>query len=380
MQRETQIELIERVLHLVNRRTTHMVEREAILPIQRYLDPERLQREGDLLFRRRPLITGHVSQLLSAGDFYTHDATGLPLVVVRGRDNRVRAFLNVCRHRGMRVVDEACGNQNSLACPYHGWTYGLDGALAGLPHRYGFPNLDSAIMGLVELPAEVCSGFVWVIPTAGTPLDLPAHLGSLSNDLAWLEIAKHTIYETRVIDRALNWKLGFDVFLEGYHVRRTHDATIAPVFLDNVGLYDSFSPHLRNLFPKRSIVELRGTDPAGWQLRQHANVLYVIFPNTLLLVQPDHLSVLHSFPLAPDRTRTVAYTLIPEPATSDKARRHWDANNALFYAAIDEDYAMGEAIQRGLASGANTALTFGRFEQALTRFHQAVDEAIDDAD
>jgi phenylpropionate dioxygenase-like ring-hydroxylating dioxygenase large terminal subunit len=377
MQHQTQIELIARVLDLVQRRTTDMVDGETFHPVDRYLDPQRFRREVDLLFRRGPLIVGHVSQVARPGDYFTHDATGLPLVVMRGRDDRVRTFLNVCRHRGMRVVEEACGNKNSLACPYHGWTYGLDGTLAGLPHRYGFPNLDTTTSGLVELPTEVGCGFVWVVPTVGESIDVAAHLGPLAEDLASLGIAEHSIYESRLVERALNWKLGFDIFLEGYHVRRTHDATIAPVFLDNVGLYDSFAPHLRNLFPKRSIVELRDVDRQAWQLRQHANVLYVIFPNTSLLVQPDHLSLLHSFPLAPDRTRTLAYTLIPEPAASDKARRHWDANNAIFYAAIDEDYAMGEAIQRGLASGANASLRFGRFEQALARFHRAVDAAIE---
>jgi phenylpropionate dioxygenase-like ring-hydroxylating dioxygenase large terminal subunit len=246
--------------------------------------------------------------------------------------------------------------------------------LAGIPHRYGFPNVDPAQTGLVELPADEQGGFIWVVPKPGAQIDVASYLGPLAEELASLGVAAHCVYESRTIDRALNWKLGFDVFLESYHVRRTHDATIAPLFLDNVGAYDSFSPHLRNLFPKRTIVELRHQDRSTWNLRQHANILYILFPNTALLVQPDHLSVIHSFPAGPASTRTLAYTLIPEPATSDKARRHWDANNAIFYAAIDEDYAMGEAIQEGLASGANAVLKFGRFEPALTRFHDAVSQ------
>jgi phenylpropionate dioxygenase-like ring-hydroxylating dioxygenase large terminal subunit len=377
MDQATQIKLVERLLDLTQRQTTDMVELPSSAAAVEYLDPVRCAREVDVLYRRWPLIVGPTSLLAGPGDYFTHDASGLPLLVVRGRDGRVRAFFNVCRHRGARVVCESSGaGKKSFACPYHAWTYTLDGRLAGVPHAEGFPDLDLERQGLVELPAEEFAGFVWVVLTPGARLDVAEHLGPLADELEALHVATHTVYESRQFDRALNWKLSFDIFLEGYHVRRTHAQTIAPVFLDNVGLYDALGWHLRNVFPKRSLEDLRQQDRARWDLRAHANVLYIVFPNTSLLVQPDHLSVMHVYPLGPVATRVVAYTLIPEPATSDKARRHWDANNAIFYSAIDEDYSMGESIQAGLTSGANAALTFGRFEQALDRFHRAVDRAL----
>lgn len=380
MHQELQIKLAERLLDLIQRQTTDMVDVQSSAAVVEYLDPTRHQREVDVLYRRWPLIVGHASTLAGVGDYFTHDASGLPLLVVRGRDGRVRAFFNVCRHRGARVVCQASGaGKKSFVCPYHAWTYTLDSRLAGVPYPEGFPEIEPEQQGLVELPAEEFAGFVWLVPTPGARIDVAGHLGPLADELQALNVATHTVYESREFDRALNWKLSFDIFLEGYHVRRAHAETIAPMFLDNVGLYDALGWHLRNVFPKRSLGELRQQDRASWNLRAHANVLYIVFPNTALLVQPDHLSVMHSYPLGPTATRVVAYTLIPEPATSDNARRHWDANNAVFYSAIDEDYAMGESIQAGLASGANVALTFGRFEQALDRFHRAVDRALEES-
>src|SRR6185503_21080513 len=93
-----------------------------------------------------------------------------------------------------------------------------------------------------------------------------------------------------------------------------------------------------------------------WRLREHGNILYHLFPNTLALVQPDHVSMFHAWPLGPARTLVHSYTLVPEPATTEKARRHWDANNAILYGATDEDFALGASLQRGLASGANHEL------------------------
>jgi hypothetical protein len=102
----------------------------------------------------------------------------------------------------------------------------------------------------------------------------------------------------------------------------------------------------------------------------------VLFPNTLVLVQPDHSAVLHIVPLAVDRTRLWSYAVIPAAPASDKARAHWDANMEILYSAVDEDFALGVGIQAGFASGANESLTFGAFEHALTRFHAEVDAAI----
>lgn len=318
--------------------------------------------------------------LPSPGDFVTHDLSGVPLLVVRGDDGKVSAFFNVCRHRGTRVEDLPCGQgKKAFVCPYHSWSYARDGHLLGIPHGDGFAGLDKAARGLVRVPAGEAAGLVWVRMSRATSeadadLDARAFLGPLADDLEGFGLASAHVYAPRTYTKEMNWKLAFDIFLEAYHLRTAHKDSIYGIFFDNLGLVDRVGPHRRNVFPKRSIRELEGQadDVLGAALREHANVLFHLFPNTLVLVQPDHSAVFHAWPDGPSRVRFTSYTAVPEAPMTDKARAYWDANNAILYGATDEDFALGESIQRGLSSGANDEVVFGAFEHALAHFHDEV--------
>ena len=367
MRPELQRSLVRRVLAHLEARTTDTADAPTRRAASAYTDPAVAARER-ALFRQGPIAVAHESQLLEPGSFLTHDASGVPLLVVRGDDGELSAFLNVCRHRGTRLADAPCGQAKAFVCPYHAWSYGVDGALLGMPHERGFATIDRAERGLRRVPVSVAAGLVFV-----NTADAAGWLGSITEDLAGFGLATSHVYAPRRIERALNWKLAIDVFLEAYHLRPTHQTSIYKMFFDNVGLVDPIGPHLRNVFPKRTIRELAALPETEWSLRRHANVLFHVFPNTLILVEPDHAGVLHLWPLGLDRTLLTSYTLIPEPITSDKARAYWDANNAILYNAIEEDFAMGESIQRGLLSGANSDFVFGAFEHALAHFHAQVD-------
>lgn len=374
MQVDLQTALIRRVLAHLEQKTTDSADAPSTVPVAAYADEARFAKEHARLFRDLPLIVGHASQVAKPGDFFTHDATGVPLLVVRGEDGQVGAYLNVCRHRGTRVEAAACGHRKAFVCPYHAWSYGCDGRLIWIPHERGFAGVDRNERGLVRVPAAVAAGFVFVQPRpSDEPLDIAAWLGPLAGELDGFGCATSQVYDARTTTRALSWKLSIDVFLESYHLRPTHRNSIYGMFFDNIGLVDRVGPHLRNVFPKRSIKELAELPEAQWSLRRYANVLFHLFPNTLILVEPDHAAVLHLWPDGPSRTVLTSYTLIPELPSTDKARAYWDANNAILYGAIDEDFAMGESIQRGLASGANRELVFGSFEHALAHFHQQIE-------
>lgn len=318
--------------------------------------------------------------LAAPGDFVTHDLSGVPLLVVRGDDGEVKAFLNVCRHRGTRVEDLPCGNgKRAFVCPYHSWSYARDGHLLGIPHEAGFAGIDKTTRGLVRIPAGEAGGLVWVRASRATSeadaeLDVRAFLGVLADDLDGFGLGTSHVYAQRTYTKEMNWKLAFDIFLEAYHLRTAHKDSIYGLFFDNLGLVDRIGPHRRNVFPKRSIRELAAQpdDVKGSTLRKHANVLFHLFPNTLVLVQPDHAAVFHAFPDGPSRVRFTSYTAVPEPPLTAKARAYWDANNAILYGATDEDFTLGESIQRGLASGANDDVLFGSYEHALTHFHDEI--------
>lgn len=377
MNQRTQVELVRRVLAHVEARTTDHDDGPARCPVWTYADPARLEREMQALFRGLPVAIGHASSLASPGAFVTHDASGLPLLVVRGDDGALRALFNVCRHRGTRVEAAPCGKKKAFTCPYHAWSYARDGALIGVPHEHGFAGVDRRERALAPAPASVTEalGLVWLTPPG---VDVATYLGeTIARDLDGFGIPSSHVYAPRTLTKELNWKLAIDVFLEAYHLRPTHRDSIYGLFFDNLGLVDRLGPHLRNVFPKRTIRELASQPEASWVLRRHANVLFFLFPNTFVLVEPDHSAVVHVWPAGPTRTVMTTYTLVPELPTTDKARAYWDANDRILHGAIEEDFAMGESIQRGLASGANEDVVFGAFEHALTHFHREIGRLVD---
>jgi phenylpropionate dioxygenase-like ring-hydroxylating dioxygenase large terminal subunit len=384
MEQRTQIELVRRVLAHVAARTTDRGALPTTLDVGAYLDPDRFDRETKILFRDLPLAIAHRSTLATPGDFITHDASGVPLLVIRRDDGTIGAFLNVCRHRGTRVEPAPCGTKKAFSCPYHAWTYGRDGRLLTIPHERTFGDVCKEERGLVPVPAGEAAGLVWVRPSAvrageDPTLDPTALLGSLAAELESFGIATSHVHAPRSFEKALTWKLALDIFLEAYHLRTTHRDTIYPMFFDNLGLVDFMGPHLRNVLPKRSIRELPGQPEDTWELRRHANILYHLFPNTLVLVQPDHAAVVHVWPNGSERSLLTVYALVPEPPTTDKARAYWDANLAVLLGATAEDFDKGESIQRGLASGANREVVFGAFEHALAHFHRQIAEHVADS-
>jgi hypothetical protein len=215
-----------------------------------------------------------------------------------------------------------------------------------------------------------------VRPTAPSPgeapLDVRTFLGPVAAELEGFGLATSHVYAPRIMTKELGWKLALDIFLETYHIKRTHETSIYPLFFDNLGLVDFFGPHIRQTVPKRTIKTLAAADEKTWVLRAHANVLYLVFPNTLVLIEPDHAVVVTMFPAGLSRTAMTIFTLVPEPPATEKARAYWNANDAILFSATEEDFAMGESIQKGLASGANREVVHAAFEHALTYFHAEI--------
>lgn len=377
MERHVELALIERIIAYADNKTTDMAEQGGQLPVSRYSDPGRFEVECETIFGRLPRAVGHGSQIPDTGDFITVEAGHQPLLIVRREDGGLNAFINVCRHRGARLEWQACGKGRAkFTCRYHGWVYDADGRLKGIPGAEGFPELNRDLHGLKALAVEERHGFIWVQPQFGTELDLDDYLGDIDADLAGWSLGGHVHYAPRSFSKRINWKLVIDTFLEGYHVRTAHAGTIAPMFLNNTGVSDRFGLHQRIVFPKHTLLGLKGTPPDQWSLRQHANILYVLFPNTMILVQPDHMGVFHGYPDGIDGVIVKAYSLLPEAPATDKARNYWQKNIDILFGALAEDFEMAESVQAGVRSGANEHVTFGRFEQGLGWFHDNVERLI----
>lgn len=383
MERETQVQLIDRILQLEADNTTDMVERSGSVAVDQYLDTQQFANEEQTLFRRLPLVLGHASQLPESGDFLTRDVCGVPVILLRDNQGVLRAFINVCKHRGGRLVREAEGkNLRVLVCQYHAWSYNTDGGLRAIPHRDGFSDLPDNCKSLSELPLLERYGLLWVRLTPYAADESQEDFvqqwqefmsPEIDRDLAAYGFDSHVVFDPVEFHRPINWKLAVDTFLENYHVRKTHKKTIDFMFLDNVGLYEKKGLHQRNLYPKKTIVQLREQPQSEWQLSHHGNMLYTLFPNTLLLVEPDHVNVSIVFPEGVGQTHLINFTLLPEKP-SEKGMAYFRKNNAILYEALEEDFSMATDVQNSLRSGALEEFQHGRFEQGLSYFHQTVAE------
>jgi phenylpropionate dioxygenase-like ring-hydroxylating dioxygenase large terminal subunit len=308
----------------------------------------------------------------------THDYAGVPILILRRADGSLGAFLNVCRHRGARIA-EGCGKDaKSLSCPYHGWTFGLDGSLVARPDEPSFAAADRATHGLRALPVVEKLGMIWVGPRPDMRLDVDGLIGRVADDLADYGLERYHHYETRVLRREMNWKLAVDTFCETYHLSYLHPDTVSPLFHTNRATFDAFGRNHRMIAARRTIDELRAQPEEGWDVFDHTAVIYVLFPNTILLFQRDHVETWHMFPgERVDSCAMYASLYIPEPVASDSAKRHWDNNFNLLMATVEsQDFPTCEGMQRGFLSGAQESIVFGRNEPALQHFHRSITAAL----
>ncbi|MEM9285086.1 MAG: SRPBCC family protein [Pseudomonadota bacterium] len=370
MKRETELELIDELLGLKAQKSPFLDEATARNPVTHYTSDERFQQERDLIFGELPHAVAHVSELTKPGDFMRCEAAGVPILLTKTAEGETRAFINACRHRGTRLVDDDKGCKRRFSCPYHAWTYANTGELLAAPHfDSGFPDTDKSKLGLIELPCQERYGLVWVMTTPDAVLDLDASFAPLAEELDALGMADLAVAAEGTETRHANWKILVEGGIEAYHFKVAHRSTIGPHFEDNLSSYRTFGDHMRAVLPRTSLAKVDASDRGSWRLRDHANILYTLFPSTQLLIQQDHVVWIRSNPKGPGTTELRIATLAPPTEDSDR----WKRNHEITTLTLDEDFVIGESIQATALSGANTDMLFGRFEGALTQFNRTVD-------
>ncbi len=379
MKRKTELSLINQLLSMIENKETAMAADVYRNPVSDYTDRTQFDAEKALLFRNTPLVVGLSCELTDPGAYLTEDRAGVPILVVRGDDNKLRAFANVCRHRGTKLLRDCGFAKKLISCPYHAWAYSRQGTLEHVPFEQGFERSDRATHGLTELSLEERHGLIWVTPTAGTSVNFDQFLAGLDEDLSSFNLQNYHHYETRTLSQRMNWKLVVDTFLETYHLGALHRATVYPIIHGNVGTFDPFGSHLRNIYARRSMDQLREVPEESWDLIEQTAMIYVLFPNTVLVMQGDHIETWRIFPDYDDVNKTeMAVSLYtPELAKSESAKGHWDRNmDLLVKTVVEEDFPIGEEIQRGFYSGAQSEIIFGRNEPGLAHFHQRVKQVV----
>lgn len=353
------------------------VAKTQTLPMSLYLDEERLHVEREELFQKAPIIVGHTGMLHKAGDHFTFDHLGKPLLIVRGQDDDIRVFLNVCRHRGTRLSNsEEVSRKPNFVCPYHNWIYGLDGALDHVPLEESFEGQDLSCRSLKQLPCQVENGFIYVSLDPEAKPDVTASLGEISKDFAALNMGSQYVFARSVRTKKTNWKLILEAFEDGYHVIRLHRNTVGPMFLDSVSDIERLGDNLRSIVARTSFDEMRQKPQSEWKYREDMTFAYFLFPNTIIIIHPDYISHLGLYPTATDETVCVHTCMIDHEPSSDKERAHFERafkiiDEGVFNA---EDFHVCEQAQIGMDSGANETFPLSHHEVGIKLLHDIFDE------
>jgi len=350
--------------------------RARTLPARWYTDPELLALERDQVFWRTWQPVGQAEQLQRPGDFITCELVGEPLVVMRGLDGALRAFYNVCRHRAAAVAFGK-GNRRSLQCRYHGWTYGMDGKLISAPEFEGVEEWSMDQVALTPVQVEAWGPFVFVnLDPAAAPL--AEMLGAIP---AQIERHGFALGAMRSVERRdylveCNWKVYIDNYLEGYHIPIAHPGLYRELDYEQyrVTNFRTYSSQHAPIRPARE-GEVQGRDRRYLRSEAEAQALYYwIFPNWVLNLYPDNLSINIVLPLGPQRTLTIFEWYFQGPGTG----AGWESmqQGIQFSDEIQhEDIALCEMVQKGLVS---RSYDQGRFsvkrENGVHHFHLLLHE------
>ena len=381
MERTEELAVGGRLLGHIDGRTTDLAGALFRNRVDAYSDPARAAAERAALFRDLPLFMGLSSRLAAPGDFVTEDVAGMPMLLARGADGTVRAFANICRHRGAPVA-QGCGNARAFTCPYHGWTYDLAGRLLGTTDKVGFAGLDLGRHGLVPLPAVERHGMLFVRPKPLQPgespdLDIDASLGPLGADLAALEFETYPMFSVDRVAPRINWKFAIDTFLEGYHIPHLHRKTIAPYFIGNCGTFDGAGLHGRMCVARTSIDSVRSLPEGERNYREHVISVYQLFPNTILIWQVDHIEIWRAFPGRDDPSHCDIELTLYKPGGTTRPDSYWEKNRDIAIRTVmEEDFPLGERMQIGFEAGVTEEVIYGRNEPSLVHFHSSIRAAL----
>jgi phenylpropionate dioxygenase-like ring-hydroxylating dioxygenase large terminal subunit len=402
MHQAKQLEILKELIAQIDEKRTVdagvMVEN----PVSSYTCPDMAAREWETFFRDHPQIIGLTGDLPTPGSFVTVEDFGTPVLACRDAEGKFRAFLNACRHRGVKLVTEERGEKTRFSCPFHAWTYDNSGALLAIPQPGHFGAVDKPSMGLIELPAIEKHGLLFVHPKRDGVIDADAMLGGLGPEIAnWRFERLIRTGETKISKR-LNWKLANDTFGETYHFQKLHKNTLGQLFHGDNLAYETFGRNHRFVFASRFIGNLREMPEEEWTLPMGATLLYFIFPNIQLIIGRGTANLVKIYPHEGDpahsTSRICHYFTENAVAAEQEALTQGNAltlaevydfearkEKVMTYAVINEvfdstieqeDYVMGERIQQSAESGALDTVVFGRNEPALHHYHNSYRDAL----
>ena len=375
--------IAKELLGLIEGKTTTMAsDKEApyYVDINTYTDLELFEREKKMLFKERPLLMAFSNDLPENGDFITNEDTGIPILITRNSEGRVKAFLNVCRHRGARLEDVPCGKKpRGFVCPYHAWKYDHDGKLTSIYGEDTFGEIDKSSHGLTELAAEEKYGMIYVRPTPGPSMSVDDILGDkLGPQLGTWDLGSMHLVDRKIFTMPTNWKLALDTFCEGYHFGPLHSETIGDTTYSNVMTYDKYGYNHRVGFANKTILELNDLPESEWEPLHHFQFVYFLFPNVIILVSPDYVNYFELYPGKKVNNHLTRFSLYKRfPMKTEEEKREAQDQYDFIYSVVEkDDYWVSENVMKGFKSGLHPHSIFGKNELSLIYMHQAFRDAV----
>jgi nitrite reductase/ring-hydroxylating ferredoxin subunit len=370
-------ELARDLVENQRRGTTAMAPGVLFEDVPFYLDPARFPAEQQAFFRETPLVACLSADLPQPDSYRTFDDAGVPMLLARGKDGAVRAFLNVCPHRASRIVRDEHGKASRFTCRFHGWTFDSAGKAIGIPEESRFCGAIDAQKHLVACPVEERYGLVFVLADPGGVMDLDAHLGELTRDLAALGLETAEIVHADTLQVDANWKYGLDTFFETYHLNSLHRETFRGLF-SPICVFDTVGPHHRYTFAPLDLPQWPDTPESEWRV-DTIPLQYFLFPNTIISVGSAGrsglaMNVHQIFPRSADHfVSKLTYCAIGGIHSEERRVEIEKAYQTSRAALVDEDYSVAAESHKGLpALPPGTKLPVGPHEIGVQNFHRNV--------
>lgn len=352
-----------------------------VIPGGRYTDPEFLALEREHLWRRSWLFACHTDEIPEPGSFYLFTRTGSPILVVRGKDDTIRAFYNTCRHRGAPLVKECRGRVDGLVCGYHGWTYALDGRLVNLRDKRDFVGLDMSEHSLVQARCERLGNWVFVNEDPSAE-PLLTHLGLIPEYLEQIQPEQVRFVDRRSYHVKCNVKVLLDAFLEVYHLKSIHQNTVDR-FLDHRGTSIALWPrgHSLMLTPNR---RPDWQDPGTRGMRRietateitlSNNPSFNFYPNLVTPVDATGNPFILFWPTG-DREMDIEIVWFAPDWGDGEPDPLWETRIANFERILEEDTQFAEQIQQSVESAAFRGITLNYQERRIYHWHEELDRRI----
>jgi phenylpropionate dioxygenase-like ring-hydroxylating dioxygenase large terminal subunit len=383
MSREKLVAMAERTIAHNKAGTVHLTESVTTIPASNYFDPERWQREVDMIFKRVPLLLAMTAEIKEVNTYKAIDVVGMPVLISRGADGIARAFVNMCSHRGAQLVDPGVGTARRFACPYHNWTYNQEGDLVGVFKQDDFGQLDTSCLGLTQLPIAERAGLIWVTLSPDSKLDFDAFFAGYDEMLEFCDFASMNHFGTRIL-AGPNWKISFDGYVDFYHLPILHKNTFGPDMSPDA-LFHRVGPHQRVTGPRGNWAKLEGRPTSEWPDSVLTGGVWSVFPHgSIAGFEIEGHKIYQVARVFPGTTADESVTYLDFISTAPKTDEFIAAANKqiafLENVVRDEDYATGLKIQRTVKTGAKKVLHFGRNEGGAQYVHGWLDALLVTAD